>query len=129
MKGRLLILLASVIAFDFFVTMLGQPASYWHNAHTANEGNALFRWVMYQGPPCYFAFVVMYGAGVVSLVSRLPRRPAVLVGMVFMLSHYFAASTWLAFHFNLSMAGPAAYALVLSIAVLSTMRHSDREIC
>ncbi len=129
MKNIPLFLLAAVIAFDFLVTILGQPASYWLHPHTADEGNPVFRWFMFEGAACYFVFIAAYIAGVVILVSRLPRQAAIIVGLVFLLSHYFAASTWLAFNFNLNMAGPAIYALVISIGLIWIMRSSDSKTC
>lgn len=129
LKNRLLFLLASVVAFDFFVTVLGQPAGYWHDPQMADEGNPLFRWIMLQGPICYFGFIAAYISGIVGLVNRLPRQTAIIVGLVFFLTHYFAASTWLAFHFKFNIAGPAAYALALSLAMIAIMRPSDKTTC
>jgi hypothetical protein len=129
MKNKLLWLLAAVIVFDFCITMLGQPASYWHHPHTADEGNPIFRWFMIHGVVVYLAFIFGYVAGVVVLVSRLPRQPAIITGLVFLLSHYFAGSTWLDFHFHLNMMGPAFYALVLSIALILILTSVDRKAC
>jgi len=129
MKNKLLWFLAAVVAFDFLITILGQPQSYWLDPQTANEGNPVFRWFMVRGAACYFAFILAYIAGVVSLVSRLTNRPAAIVGSVFLLSHYFAACTWLSFHFHLNMAGPAIYALVLSVVFLSIVQPPNRKTC
>jgi hypothetical protein len=121
MKNRLTWLLLAVIAFDFAITLLGQPSSYWRDPRTANEGNPVFAWFMVRGTLCYAAFILAYLAGVLVLVRMLPRRAAITTGLVFLLSHYFAASTWLSFHFNLGMGGPIVYAVVLSIALLSIL--------
>jgi hypothetical protein len=129
MKNKFLWLLAAVIVFDFGITMLGQPASYWHHPHTADEGNPVFRWFMIRGAFVDLAFIFGYVAGVVALVSRLPRQAAVITGLVFLLSHYFAASTWLDFHFHLNMMGPAIYALVLSIPLISILKSVDWKAC
>ena len=129
MKKKLLFLLAAVIAFDFAVTILGQPHSYWLDPQTAHEGNPVFRWFMIHGATCYFAFIAAYIAGVVGLVSRLPRQTAIVVGLVFLLTHYFAASSWLAFHFHFDLAGPVVYALVLSVWLISIMRPFDWNAC
>ena len=129
MKNKLLWLLAAVIVFDFGITMLGQPASYWHHPHTADEGNPVFRWFMIRGAIVYLAFVFGYVAGVVALVSRLPRQAAIITGLVFLLSHYFAGSTWLDFHFHLNMVGRAIYALVLSIALILIFKSVDWKAC
>jgi hypothetical protein len=129
MKNKLRWLLVAVIAFDFSITIFGQPASYWHNPYTADEGNPLFRWFMVRGAVCYFAFIFSYIIGVWALVTALPRQAAIITGLVFLLSHYFAASTWLSYHFKLSMAGPIMYAVVLSIALISILQSGGSRSC
>ena len=129
MKNKLCWLLVAVIVFDFGITIFGQPSSYWHNPQTADEGNPVFRWVMYQGAFCYLAFILAYLVGVLALVTRLPRPAAVITGLVFLLSHYFAGSTWLSYHFHLGMAGPILYALVLSIALIMILQSGDPKVC
>ena len=129
MKTKLLCLLAAVIAFDFLVTLIGQPAVYWVHPRTADEGNPVFRWFMFQGAPIYLLFIVAYIAGVILLVRSLSRQAALVTGLVFLLSHYFAASTWLSFHFHLNMAGPAVYALLLSLAAIWILRPGDVNGC
>lgn len=129
MKNKLRWLLVAVIIFDFGITIFGQPASYWHNPHTADEGNPVFRWFMVRGAVCYFAFILSYIVGVSTLVSVLPKQAAIITGLVFLLSHYFAASTWLSYHFKLSMAGPIIYALVLSIALILILQSGGAKSC
>jgi hypothetical protein len=129
MKNKFCWLLVAVIAFDFGITIFGQPSSYWHNPQTANEGNPVFRWFMYQGAVCYLAFILAYLVGVLILVTRLPRQAAVITGLVFLLSHYFAGSTWLSYHFHLGMAGPIIYALVLSIALIMILQSGESKVC
>ena len=129
MKNKLCWLLVAVIAFDFGITIFGQPSSYWHNPQTADEGNPVFRWFMYQGAFCYLAFILACLVGVLALVTRLPRPAAVITGLVFLLSHYFAGSTWLSYHFHLGMAGPILYALVLSIALIMILQSGDPKVC
>jgi hypothetical protein len=129
MKNKLLWLLAAVIVFDFGITLVGQPASYWHHPHTAEEGNPIFRWFMIRGIICYLAFILGYTSGVVAMVSRLPRPAAIITGLAFLFSHYFAGSTWLDFHFHLNMVGPAIYALVLAVAFLLVFQSGDWKAC
>jgi len=129
MKNRLTWVLLAVIAFDFGVTILGQPPSYWHDPRTANEGNSLFAWFMVRGPLCYAAFIAAYIIGVSALVRVLPRRTAIITGFVFLLSHYYAASTWLSRHFNLGMSGPIVYATVLSIVLISILQSGAPNGC
>jgi len=129
MKNKLCWLLVAVIVFDFGISIFGQPSSYWHNPQTADEGNPVFRWFMYQGAFCYLAFILAYLVGVLALVTRLPRPAAVITGLVFLLSHYFAGSTWLSYHFHMGMAGPILYALVLSIALIMILQSGESNIC
>jgi hypothetical protein len=129
MKNKLRWLLVAVIAFDFGITIFGQPASYWHDPHTADEGNPVFRWFMFRGAFCYLAFILAYIVGVSALVATLPRQAAIITGLVFLLSHYFAGSTWLSFHFHLGMAGPIMYAVVLSIALILILQSGGSESC
>lgn len=129
MKNKLRWLLLAVVAFDFGITIFGQPGSYWHNPLTADEGNPVFRWFMVQGAVCYFAFIFSYIVGVWALVTALPRQAAIITGLVFLLSHYFAASTWLSYHFRLSMAGPILYAVVLSVALIMILQSGGSKSC
>jgi hypothetical protein len=129
MKKKLTWLLLAVICFDFGVTILGQPSSYWHDPRTANEGNPVFAWFMVRGAPCYAAFIVAYVSGVLVLVRNLPRQIAVTTGLVFLLSHYFAASTWLTFHFNLGMGGPIVYAVILSMLLMFVLQSGATGGC
>jgi hypothetical protein len=122
LKNRLTWILVFVIAFDFGITLLGQPSSYWHDPHTANEGNPVFAWFMVRGLASYLGFIVIYIASVVLLVRRLPGQSATITGLIFLLSHYFAGCTWLDFHFKLNMFGPIVYAAVLSMALLAVLR-------
>lgn len=129
MQNKLRWLLVAVIAFDFGITILGQPVSYWTHPHTADEGNPVFRWFMVRGAVCYFAFILSYIVGVLALVTVLPRQAAIITGLVFLLSHYFAASTWLSYHYKLSMAGPILYAVVLSIALILILQSGGSKAC
>ena len=124
MKNRFLWLLAAVIAFDFAITLLGQPSSYWHDPHTAREGNPLFAWFMVRGLMWYFACIVGYVAAVVYFVKSLPSRAGFVTGLAFLLAHYFAGCTWLLLRFDLGMTGPAVYAIALSIALVSAIQSA-----
>ena len=129
MKNRLTWLLLAVMAFDFGITLAGQPAGYWRDPRTANEGNPVFAWFMVRGIACYAAFILAYLMTVSVLIRVLPRQIATTTGLVFLLSHYFAASTWLSFHFHLGMTGPVLYAVGLSIALISILQSNAANAC
>jgi hypothetical protein len=78
MKNKLLCLLLAVIVFDFGVTLVGQPSSYWSDPHTAREANSLFAWFMVRGIAWYLALILVYVASVGALLKILPRRGAIV---------------------------------------------------
>lgn len=129
MKTRLWWVMLAVIAFDFAITLLGQPSSYWSDPHTAREANHLFAWFMTRGIFCYLAFVLTYVGLVGILVRSLPGQSGLITGFVFLLSHYFAGCTWLTLRFGLGMFGPALYALLLSIAIISITTPGNKRAC
>ena len=122
MKTRLQWLVLAVIAFDFGITLVGQPHSYWLEPHTAWEATPLFAWFMVRGIIWYLGFVVSYMSVVFVLMRALPRQTAIIVGLVFLLSHYFAACTWLSLRFDFGMIGPIVYAAVLSSVLVSILK-------
>lgn len=119
----------AVIAFDFGITLVGQPPSYWHDPHTAREANPLFAWFMVRGIYWYLAFILLYLAGAAALVRVLPKQTAIITGLVFLLSHYFAACTWLTLRFDFGMVGPIVYAAVLASTLVSIMQSGPWRGC
>jgi len=124
-----MLVLIAVIAFDFAITLLGQPSSYWRDPHTAREGNPLFAWFMVRGLSWYLPCIFGYTAGVVYLVKSLPRRAGLTTGLAFLLAHYFAGCTWLLLRFDFGMTGPAVYAIALSVAVVSVVQSAVPTTC
>jgi hypothetical protein len=102
---RLRWVMLSVMTFDLVVTLAGQPASYWHKPTTANEGDPIVRLVMHQGVVPLLLVSVVYGVTILAIVSVLPRRPALVVLLLFTLWHYYGASTWLQFEFGYAYGG------------------------
>jgi hypothetical protein len=129
MKNRLLGLMLVVIAFDFGITLAGQPPTYWHDPHTAREGTPLFAWFMVRGISWYLAFIAVYMASAAALIRVLPRQTAIVVGLVFLFSHYFAACTWLSLRFDFGMIGPIVYAAALSSALVSILKSGPLGGC
>ena len=125
MKNKLLWLLLAVVAFDFAITLCSQPSSYWRDPSTADEGNPVFAWFMVRGIVCYALFIIAYLLGVFFLIRILPRQFAIITGLVFLLSHYFAASTWLNFHYHLGMIGPIIYAVILSSLLMTILQSNE----
>jgi hypothetical protein len=129
MKIRPIWILLAVIAVDFGVTLIGQPSSYWHDPQTAREANSLFAWFMVRGLAWYLGFILVYMTGVTVLIRKLPRQAAIITGLVFLLSHYFAACTWLTLRFDLGMSGPIIYAVVLSTVLVLSVQSGVMRLC
>jgi hypothetical protein len=84
---------------------------------------------MVRGIFWYLSFICACGIGVVVLVKVLPRTIGIFTGSVFLLSHYFAACTWLTLRFDLGMTGPVIYAVVLSIALVKISQSGPLKAC
>ncbi|MHA3771178.1 hypothetical protein ACXR0O_06525 [Verrucomicrobiota bacterium sgz303538] len=72
---------------------------------TANEGDPIVRLVMHQGPVPLLLVSVVYCVAILAFVSVLPRRPALIVLLLFTLWHYYGALTWLQFRFHYAYGG------------------------
>ena len=127
---RLRWVMLAVMIFDLVITLLGQPATFWKNPATANEGDPIVYAVMQRGLPMLYLISIVYGLGCVALVSVLPRRFGGVLLLVLTLWHYFGASTWLDYTFGYTY-GAVWHALVLAVLVviLSTRNASNHELC
>jgi hypothetical protein len=84
---------------------------------------------MVRGIAWYIALILAYVIGVAMLLRVLPRQAAIVTGLVFLLSHYFAACTWLMLRFDLGMTEPIVYATVLSMALVSILQSGSSNSC
>jgi hypothetical protein len=101
--------------FDKCCTLLGQPASYWHHPESVREGNEFVRYFLSRGLPVYLLYSLIYVSVVLLIVSIIPRRLA-LVGLLSMIFvHYFAASTWLVYHWHFGICASGIYGVMLGV--------------
>ena len=103
----------SVMLFDLLVTLFGQPKDYWHKPAAALESDPIVRYIMQHGVAPLILASVVYGGVILLLVSALPKRPALAILLIITLFHYYGASTWLQFNFNVTY-GPFVYGALLS---------------
>jgi hypothetical protein len=101
--------------FDRCCTLIGQPDSYWHHPESVREGNEFVRYFLSRGLPVYLLYSLIYISAVLLVISIIPRRLA-LVGLLSMiLVHYFAACTWLVYHWHFGVCASSIYGVVLGV--------------
>ena len=106
--------MAGVILVDSINTLLGQPPSYMEDPATANELNDFMRIFVSLGMWPFMISSLFYIAGSVFAASILPRRLAYLFVLAMILGHYFGASTWLVYHWELGMQAAIIYGIIIA---------------
>jgi hypothetical protein len=115
---RLRWVMVGAMLFDKLNTLLGQPSGYWQNPTLTDEGNAFFRFFLSHGLSVYLLFSLIYISAIFWLVSVVPRKPSLMIVFSFILCHFLGASTWLAYHWHLGIAGPIIYGIILSVFIV-----------
>jgi hypothetical protein len=115
---RLRWVMVGAILFDDFITLLGQPNTYWQHPKTAVEINQGIYHSLSQGLPFYlfYSLVIVFLAFL--FVSILPRRIGLIAIFTAILNHYFGASTWLCYHWNFGPRGAFIYGIILSVILV-----------
>ena len=116
---RLRWVMVAVILIDMAITLIGQPASYWSDPATVHEGNRLFHWIMSKGYQVTLLADLIYVGGSFFLVSILPWRLGLTLLFALVLGHYFGASTWLCFRYQLGAAGMVLYGVLLATVLVA----------
>lgn len=113
--------------FDSFITLLGQPGTYWQHPETAIELNRAWFHILTRGWPAYclnslFVVVLMF-----LIVSIIPRRIALFVIFCNIFNHFFGASSWLCYHWHFGVGGILIYSIILgAILVPSAFTTSSK---
>ena len=121
---RLRWVMVAVILVDMLLTWIGQPASYWSDPSTVHEGNRLFHWVMTKGYLVALLVKLLYTAGTFLLVSILPWRLGLILLFASTLGHYFGASTWLCYRYQLGATGMVLYGVLLATVIMAVGFHA-----
>ena len=106
------------MSFDLAMTLIGQPATYWADPASANEGNPLVRFVMNQGIVLLLVGAALYAAVAIALVTVLPVRLGLPLLLTLTIWHYYGASAWLQHHFHISY-GFLVYGAALSVVLVA----------
>ena len=121
-------LMIGVLIFDMVNTIAGQPASYWHDHTTANEGFPPARFFIMQGMPVYLLYNLVLFTFYFFLVTYLSGRVALVVVISIILIYYFGASTWINNGWKVSAEGPIIYGVIVSLVfVLLTFWGTERK--
>jgi hypothetical protein len=115
---RLRWVMVFTIVFDLFLTLLGQPSSYWHHPETLREGNSYTHHYLAQGPKVYIVYSLVLILVFVSLVSILPRKLALVIIFYKIFVHYFGACTWLDYHWQFGDSACCIYGIVLGLIIV-----------
>ncbi len=128
MMRRLRWVMFGVMLFDPFLTLLGQPASYWAHPETVYEGNPLWHWFMVRGWYDYILADLAYCLGAFWLASTLPRFYAVTVLFAFTFGHFLGGSNWFFYVWRMGMESPVAYGIAISLLmVLVASRRNEKS--
>ena len=111
---------------DFAFTLMGQPASYWHDPSAMHEGNILTRVFLGRSWLHYLGLDVALAAGEFALVTFLPLPVAFVCAFAFTFGSFTGATNWLFYTWRLGWVAAIGYGVVLSVLlVLPRLRGSN----
>jgi hypothetical protein len=87
---------------DAVITVIGQPASFWHDPSTTTEGTPIVRFFLARGILPYLVVGSLYVAGTLFIASITPKRIGLTILFFTILGHSFGFTTWLRYHFHCS---------------------------
>ena len=103
-----------VMLLDAVITVIFQPASFWHDPSTTTEANSIVRFFLARGIIPYLLVGSLYIAGTLFIASITPKRIGLTILFFTILGHSYGFTTWLRyFHCSNSIS-----LLRLGIAVL-----------
>jgi hypothetical protein len=123
---KLRAVMMGAMLFSVFLTLAGQPASFWANPETAMRGDGLgvhnavnhtLEFLLSDGWQPFLCACLVYLALALVAVSILPRKPALITSLSIIFGHYFATANWLAVGWHLGFNGVAVYGIVLGTAI------------
>jgi hypothetical protein len=81
---------------DQAATLLGQPASYWSGQyHRVDEVSPIFRPLLQHHPITFLTGAFVWTMAFCLLIVVLPRRPAMVVALAFLLGHTWGTASWI----------------------------------
>jgi len=107
-------IMVAAMFIDFTNTLIGQPASYWHDAAAQHEANALSRLFLGRGWIYYLGLNVILAVGEFVLVTILPLPIAFVCAFAFTFGSFVGASNWFFYEWRMGWIAPVAYGVILS---------------
>ena len=116
-------IMVATLFVDFAFTLLGQPASYWHDPSTMHEGNSITRLFLGRSWLHLLGMNLAFAAGELALVTFLPLPVAFVCAFAFTFGSFSGATNWLFYVWRLGWPAVIGYGLVLSaLMVLPCLR-------
>jgi hypothetical protein len=108
----------STMLFDIFLTLLGQPSSYWVHPDSLSERNSQTHYYLAKGISVYVAYELILILILFLLASTLPRKLALILIFYKSFAHYFGACTWLDYHWHFGGTVCSTYAIILGFVIV-----------
>lgn len=111
------IMLFAMLA-DATVTLIGQPAGYWHNPSMVYEGNTISKFFLLHGWYAYVLEQVVIGSVLYRLISVLSSHWALAISFGFTFMGFIGSSNWLFYNWRLGWPILVTWGCVLSIGLV-----------
>lgn len=126
--SRLCWIMALAIATDCVCTLIGQPASYWHNPATVFEANPASKFFLQIGWWAYAAYDLAQITLFRLLALRVPPTAGWAIAFGMMLGGLCGGSNWLFFVWRLGLQAPILYGLILSTSIVWLVFNRKQDV-
>lgn len=116
-KNTRWVMLFALLA-DATVTLIGQPAGYWHNPSLVYEGNAISKFFMQQGWWAYALEQVAIVLVLFRLINILSYRWALTLSFGFTFMGFIGSANWLFYNWRLGWPVLVCWACILNIGMV-----------
>jgi hypothetical protein len=89
-----------VMLLDAVITIIGQPASFWRDPGTTNEGAPIVTFFLARGILPYLVVGSLYVTGTLFIASITPKKIGLTILLFMILGHSFGFTTWLHYYFH-----------------------------
>ena len=103
---------------DGILTISGHPKEYWSNPRVTNEANELFRYFALQSGSFFILVLLVYYFSIFVLLKYLPSKITLIACYAFILGHFFGASSWICYHYELGVSGVVYYGIGMSFLIV-----------
>jgi len=114
-----------VMLLDAVITVIGQPASFWHDPSTTTEANSIVRFFLARGIIPYLLVGSLYIAGTLFIASITPKRIGLTILFFTILGHSFGFTTWLRYHFHCSTSISLLRLGIAALIMLAVYQEKD----